>query len=414
MLLLSPLVFVALAGGIWTLQRSGPATLSLPGSAYVNHFKFSPDGKRLVVFADQGKPWTEQGHVFELENRTEICKLAMPKLQGSTSRMYSYHSPPSWSPDGTRIVAGYNDDTFGNTPIPLLKPRRSGAKTRRNMIGKFAMWNAEAGTLLGTHFYAPVNENSRGGVRYSDDGKRLFGYGSPPSFFDPTTGRRTERLWSQIPVSRHAAFNEKSGLLALTDEYARQFQVVDTRAKRVVWSPPISGVNNLDWDGDILAISSREISKGGKGWGTSHLVLWDSRNHKTVASQTISPPNVIGEVLFRGDGQTLLYTTFSLSTASSLVLWNYRENRILWNYKAKSNLRNAQWSPDKNWISVGAGATTDAPEQVLVFAHSGTLGQQIKASGDAHSWSPDSQRLAVLQREDNKDWQIGIVDVVAK
>ncbi|RYG67387.1 hypothetical protein EON80_13665, partial [bacterium] len=216
-LLLTPLVFVVLAGGLWRWQQSRPKSIELPVPAMFGALSFSPDGKRLAVMFEAPKPQGGLGSIYDVKSGDELCQLgrlpAEPNLGGI--KFAIFHAP-SWSPDGSRIVAAYDDDTKGPTQIPIPPASTTGGKPvfRKNRVGKFAFWNAATGNLQGDHLYAPSHEDSNGRVAFAKDVKKLIGYGTPLSLFDAANGRRLEVLKGESAPGESSAFNEKRGLIA--------------------------------------------------------------------------------------------------------------------------------------------------------------------------------------------------------
>ncbi|RYG64257.1 hypothetical protein EON80_19545, partial [bacterium] len=409
LLLLSPLTIIGLAGGVWAWQKSLPQSIEFPEIDRFDSFLISPDGQKLAVFFKDQKKFLLTGQVYEVESGAKICDLTPPPLNskriGARQPYITYHSK-SWSPDGTRIVAAYEDETYGPNQIPVLPELRSLGQPsfRNNMVGKFAIWNASNGVLQGNYPYAPITEDSSSEVRFTKDGKKIIGYGKPPARFDANTGQRTETFQTNYRLGRYSAPNDELGLLAIMSEDKSRLQVVDRKTKRVVWNWRGNRVARLIWGEHVLAIIDAEQPKRNQAWIKGRLILWDGKNHKLLPTPPESSATSYDFPHFSADGHSLLIRntgdprTFR-SADTALLLWDYRQNRVMWQYRAEGYLGIPQWSPNGQWISVVAPVTLKTNQRLLVFDRAGKLHLETSIQGDRPVWSPDSRRIAIVRQE---------------
>ncbi|RYG64813.1 hypothetical protein EON80_18520 [bacterium] len=95
-----------------------------------------------------------------------------------------------------------------------------------------------------------------------------------------------------------------------------------------------------------------------------------------------------------------------------MVIWDYHLNRVVWRLKLPSRSANPRWSPDGQWFSVN---TIETPvSRLLIFDRTGKQHFDPEASWPSPSWSPDSRRIAFLQRTPDGRWQVRINAVNTK
>ncbi|RYG64812.1 hypothetical protein EON80_18525 [bacterium] len=433
-LLLLPLIVIPIATAriLRSRQKSPVKAIEILAPSFPVSFSFSPDSKRLVVLTSGSKNPLNTGYIYDVQTRKPLCGLIRPTTTVPPSLGgVSFTAPrepadaiPHWSPDGNRIVSGYTDGTKGTTRTKVpLPPGTQGSVFFTNSVGKFAVWNARNGALQGQHLYAPLKEESGGGVAFSTDGKQLIGYGRPLSRFDAKTGQRLEVLKFGPAPGYTSAFNEKLGLFAVTSSKEKRVQVIDIKTKRVLWNWQGHDVTNLVWGNEILAVVSNEGKTVQTAPDTSHLLLWDSRTRKLLTSPAPKVKTTIGEVGFKGDGRTLFYNTYDDINGfhfmhGVITVWDYRQNRVLWNYKNTSRLYWPQWSPDGKWVSATIGSSGSSfntgaggQGQLLIFDGAGQLHQQVETTREFYAWSPDSRSVATTLSGENQSSSIRITDL---
>ncbi|RYI33899.1 MAG: WD40 repeat domain-containing protein, partial [Acetobacteraceae bacterium] len=403
LLFLAPLGFMAVAGGVWAWQQSRPLTIEIPGAEYISNFNFSPDSQRIVVFADDERTKFRSGHIYDVRSGSKIVSLAQPSQRPNTgARSFTDFRQPFWSPDGSRIVAGYDDQTRGTSQVQFPEAARLKLPPfRSNKVGKMAIWDARSGKLSGNYLYAPADEESISFVQFSDDGTQLVGQGVPAALFDAATGQRTALLKGTFAATKKIAFNGKLGLLAVTNSDGTRFQVFDTKTQKVLWSPRLAPVRSLLWHDEILAITTDNVSKKGQSHPKNELILWDSQ--KRVVLPRVSAYGILQGVNFSPDGRSLIYNLNVVpSNKNEFVVWDYLQNRVLWRYKTQFSMVWAQWSPDGQWIAASLDARNGAPATLLVFDRTGKLCFQPDGVYESHRWSPDSRSLAAIVQSGGK------------
>jgi len=384
LLFASPLLFLALAGVVWLRPPMLPDALVLPDSHSVNRMNFSPDGKRLMALFQAPSATVPFGRVYDVESASVVSVLETPRSVINASNpwaMAQRYAWLDWSSDGTRVAA----NTFGD----------------RMKSNRIAIWSADSGKLEGDYLYPPNKDTDKDGpLRFSTDGKTMIGEKNSRPVFEVATGKilkKAELLPNRNGNSRArlSAVNQQLGLGVVGN-----FNVVDSKTKRVVWSMPVANLINYNWSGDVLYIHHyTQYDNSSQPAIQQDLTLWDGRTRQILPSPPIRSGDVNLNLAFHPDGKTLVYSNghatqnwLGKGFAGELVMWNYRENRILWRSKVSEVMGNLEWSPDGKWLATMAG---HAPNIVCrVFDQNGNLRLKDKKVSYQYCFSPDSKKLA--------------------
>ena len=383
----APLLILALGGAVWLWQLRAPKTIALHSAiTMVYGVEFSPDSRRLLAFS-QNKYGSTGGTVYDVETRAAICGLQTP---GSV-RAYDW---PSWSPDGKRIVAGFDEGKMGTTKVRSTYKNES--YLRFNIIYKIALWDAASGRLSYAVPYGPPTQEAGTEVYFAADGT-LVGLSNPPSFFDPATGAPTRIFGSSYARVQRASFNRARTLLALCNDSGSQIEVREVESDRVLWQAEVHRAFSFHWSSDVLAIHDDGSP------GKRQILLWDGKARRVLPS----PPSrdvlwfhlhphkpwvALADVNFSGFGPLRV-------RKSELVVWDYAAQKALWRRPMQGLLSNLKWSPDGRFVTLrdGEGASSDT---AWVFDESGAVRyQKEQQEVGLIRWAPDSKQLAITSRK---------------
>lgn len=398
-LFLVPFLILLGAGAVWRQQRASK-WIELPHLTLIHYLQFSPDSRHLIVVGIDKVTNAERGAIFEAATRSKICDLqSPPRLQG-----YGY---PSWSPDGTQVVAGYSDGSTGT-----LKTKTANAM-QPNPTDKIALWNARSGRLIARWPYAPRNEDSHSNVYFSGDGRKLIGDGQPPALFDARSGARLRRFKASSGSKGSGNFNSTQDLVAIQSVSGTKFEVREVATSRVLWQPKVRSASGSIWtQNNVLGVYD---------FGPKRLLLWDGNTHRILPS----PPSTnVFEFSFANNAPLVAvaeveWRNIALSNVdvkrADVLVWNYSTQRTVWSRKMEGRLFNLGWSPNGKWLAVIEENTIEenpAGSQVWIFNARGEVHfQQLRKNRVwALRWAPDSKQLAIAQdgeveimRVDNAD-----------
>jgi Tol biopolymer transport system component len=100
-------------------------------AAFVWGVSWSPADNRVAIVADQLGAKSHSVHLLDLDGQKEILRLEKADIPGERYRVSNY-VPPSWSPDGTKLV---------------LELRRSGPGASNSSAGAIAVWDLSTRTV---------------------------------------------------------------------------------------------------------------------------------------------------------------------------------------------------------------------------------------------------------------------------
>jgi WD40 repeat protein len=323
------------------LKRSGDSTL---------HLVFSPDG-RFLASMPQSRV-TEKGPVsiWNLRDGKEVHRWTHPfKLAVSAA----------FSPDGRYVAIGsgrwgavlWDGETgkevhrlspHGGVSAIAFSPDGKTLATA-SPFGAIRLWDAGTGKVLPPSADPEVQDVRH--LRFSADGKRLFGDAGACLVWDPANGRELRRFSDPGPID----FKSPNDLRCL------------------ILSP----------DESLLAARNRD--------GT--IPLWDAATGKEKRVLKGNDPFVFN-LMFTPDGRRLI----SNGSDQSIRIWDVASGRELYQLRGQTPLA---VSPDNRLL---ATADAKAPN---IFVYDLTTGREIKrfalaSQGNVFqlAFSPDGRRLA--------------------
>jgi WD40 repeat protein len=307
-LLATPLLLIFFVGCVWLLRYQSRNSHQILVREAPTWLVFSPDGKRIGAFKKRAQDDRAIGSIYDTNTRTKICDVKGSPADFGSNDPINYY-PPSWSPDGQQIIAGYRDYEVGDYIIKNPHGNiYSEGKDLANEIGKIGVWDARSGQLRRALTYAPHDELSYSGeVKFSSDGKKLIGKGAPPSLFDSATGRRLNRFQGSFKQTCEGKINESLGQVALRSLDRSALQVFDLKSGRVLWQLKPSFYSLFQWQGDMLTVVDIGDATIRATKGHASIVIWDGANRKPIPLPQIRLPHYTSQISFNPDKKTLAY-----------------------------------------------------------------------------------------------------------
>jgi Tol biopolymer transport system component len=405
------LIFVLFAGGMWSLRKTQPEALHLPKSHIVTSLTFSPDGKRVIAFYDSLANKKSVGRVFDMETRTELSTLEKPSTVWVDDTL-SIFSRPAWSPDSRQIVLGYREFTKSafNVIDPYHETDYSGSNQNNSYQEsvKFGVWNAETGKIESDWKYAPVSQSPQGeSVRFSTDGKRFIGEGSPPILFDGKTGKHLNIVRSNFRTPITGTFSPDLNLVAVRPLRRDGLQLIEVASRKVLWQPKIGPISNIIWRNNVMGAIETKTEKDGQYSGNSRVLLWDGATRKPLPPISLPNSNFLSSLKFSPDNRRLAFfhhkppSIRDFNNLTTMVVWDYKKNRELWRYPVRSYMNGCEWSPDGQWLSTVVSGDNDEPNRLKIFDRNGKIHKVQEFYGINRAWSPDSKSIIYVSQKTN-------------
>ncbi len=376
LLFATPLLLLFGAGALILWRIRAPKIIEVPG-AQIFGARFSPDGKRILL-KDNGKRLL----VFDVATQSQICQLSNPVN-------LRYYSEPFWSPDGKRIVAGFNDGSKGK-----IKIKGPNGKPQLNQIEKIALWDARFGGLIYQVPYASPNQDSWAGVRFLGSDK-LLGLYQPPGLLNAANGTRLQTFTSSFQSTERASFSRNRRFLALLGDKSKRFEVRDAHDNRVLWQPKIGYSLHFVWSTDnVIGISD------GRTGNERSLLLWSGATRRPLPSP---PGRELFDFAFHPTQPWVALAQAYFSDFNTLkvghsqvIVWNYATNREVWRQKMTGRIFGLKWSPDGRWLVTHESGTYGMDAKLWILGAQGMVQYQGgKTDVYTTTWSPDSQSLAI-------------------
>ena len=386
---------------VWDAQTGTSLQELKDDSGSVERVSFSPDGTRVVTgggFPWPGMPWPGTlGKVKVWDVRTETLLLELKgDLHGVTS--------VSYSPDGTRIVAGTGDghpkvwDARTGTLLLELKGHTGavssvsyspdgtrivtgGGNPNRGDLGEAKVWDAETGTLL-LELKGHTGEVTS--VSYSPDGKRIV---------TGSSGDETAKVWDArtgtllLELKGHTAFVESvsfspDGTQIVTGGY-------DKTAK--VWDAG-TGTLRLELKGHTDNVTSVSFSPDGTRivTGSSDMTakVWDTRTG-TPLLELKGDTGGVTSLSFSPDGTRIVTGSYG----NAAKVWDARAEWKVVELKGRTgHVRSVSFSPDGTRIVTGSWDNTAK----VWDTRTGLLLLELKGHTEAVSsvsFSPDGTQI---------------------
>jgi len=396
----SPLLLLVFAGAVWQWKELNIPSSEIIVRGDVDRLEFSPDSRRLLVSHDSYTGLYAQ-EVYDVATRERLSVLGQPSKWPASSRVDSL----TWSGDGTRIVGSRR---------PVDKPVPHPAAV--------AIWDAQNGGVEANHVFIQADNRWRfGEIKLSPDGKTLMGGGIPPLRYAAATGKPLNKPDASLDKNTFFQSSEELGLSVLFQHNFQPYQgfrVVNSKTKRVVWKPILSGPSGFVWSGDVLCVKDSPpplISSR----GATRLSLWNARTHQNLPATTVASNLNIGTFAIHPKTNKLAYVTYSPAEfeaqryGSKVVVKDYGTNRELWTYDTSDRLDmgSLQWSPDGKWLA--AAGYYDSGCLLYVFDQSGYVRVKRVPINFQIRWSPDSRRLATasLGRDESTKTFINKIEI---
>ncbi|MHB1423723.1 MAG: sigma-70 family RNA polymerase sigma factor [Gemmataceae bacterium] len=295
------------------LKRPGDTTL---------HLVFSPDG-RLLASMPKSRI-TEKGEVsiWNLNDGKELHRWTHPFAKAWSA---------AFSPDGKRVaICGarwglvlWDVETgkevrrlnpHGGVVAIAFSPDGKTMATAANR-GAIRLWDAATGNILPASADADVQSVDR--LRFSSDGKRLFGAAGACLIWEATTGRELRRLADPSPLGlnhpndmRFLALSNDESLLAAanSDGILAVWDAATGKEKRI-----LKGHDRYVWNLVFTPDSRKLLCSCGDGF----VRVWDMENgHQLHQLQGQSLPAVSADnrLLATGDAKTPTIFVYDLTT----------------------------------------------------------------------------------------------------
>jgi serine/threonine protein kinase/WD40 repeat protein len=302
---------------------------------------YRPDGKRLAV-----SHWDGNVHIWEIATGRLVQALVG---EAAVSTL-------AWSPDGRVLALGTG-----------LNPQA------------VRLWDADSGRRV-RNLQSPVNEFAKA-LAWSADGRKVRAWG------------HANRLWT---------WEAAQGKLLHSTPIACQWPAFSADGQR--FAGIVDGKRVVVWDADSGKEESRIDAPAAVwrlGWspdgkllactGADGIRVWDAASRK----ETFHYPKPVGELgvpAWSPNGRRLSFITEAHTGVTTINLTADAAPRRLANNGGALSL----WSPDGTTIALVDGS----PFVRLFDAASGKKLRSLNEGKpiDGVAWSPDRQRLAVLER----------------